>query len=131
MALDRNSWIRLAAAGGVAVSGGIHLRLYRNGYRDIHLDEVLGVDFSRSFALAVVAATVLSVLLVASVIWQRGARAASVGALIYAASALVAYALARTNGLLGFEESKWITEAVIAKAVELAVVVALLVELLS
>jgi uncharacterized membrane protein YhdT len=130
MALDRRSWIRLAAAGGIAVSGGIHLRLYRDGYRDIHLDRLLGVDLSRSFALAVASATVLSMVLVATVIWRRGAWVASVAALIYAAGTLAAYVLTRTNGVLGFEENRWITEAVIAKPVELAVVLTLLLGLI-
>lgn len=122
MALDRSSWLRLAAAGAIAVSGGIHLRLYRDGYRDIHLDRILGVDLSRSFALAIVAATVLSVALVATVVWQRGIRTVSIAAGVYAAGAVVAYALSRTSGLLGFEEHSWIAEAVIAKPVELAAV---------
>src|SRR5690348_9522909 len=99
MALDRSSWLRLAAAGAIAVSGGIHLRLYRDGYRDIHLDRILGVDLSRSFALAIVAATVLSVALVATVVWQRGIRTVSIAAGVYAAGAVVAYALSRTSRL--------------------------------
>ncbi len=131
MALDRTAVARLVAAMGIAVSGGIHLRLYRDGYRDIHLDRVLGVDLSRSFALAIAVATVLSVLLVASVVWERAGRIASLAAAAYAAGALVAYALSRTVGLLGFEESRWIGEAVIAKTAELLALPALLVAALG
>lgn len=131
MGLDRSSWLRLAAAAAIAVSGGIHLRLYRDGYRDIHLDRVLGVDLSRSFALAIIAAVALSVALVATVVWQRARVAVSASAAVYAASTLVAYALSRTSGLLGFEEHRWIAEAAIAKPIELAAVVALAVALIG
>lgn len=109
----------VVAAALVAVSGGVHLRLYREQYRDVHVDRVLGIDLASSFVLSVVAATVIAILLLASVALDRGHRPAAVVGLLYAVGALVAYALSRTVGLLGFEESRWIPEAVVLKPIEL------------
>lgn len=125
MSLDRKDALRLAAALLFAVSGGIHVRLFRAQYRDIHVDRILGVDFAGSFVLAVVAATIVSILLVVTVIWSRGATVASTVGIIYSAGAIAAYALSRTIGLLGFEERGWIPEAAVAKPVELMAVVLL------
>jgi hypothetical protein len=122
---DRNMAFRIAAAIALAVSGGIHLRLYRDGYRDIHIDRVLGVDLGRSFAIAIVAATVISVLLVAATLWHRSETIVSIMGIAYAAGALVAYGLSRTVGLLGFDEDRWSTEALISKPIELAAIVLL------
>ena len=46
--MSRNQVVSIAATICHAVSGGIHLRLYRDGYRDIHVDSVLGIDLASS-----------------------------------------------------------------------------------
>jgi plastocyanin len=109
----------------LAISAGVHIRLYREQYRDVHVDSVLGVDLSRSFVLSVIAGTVLSLLLVLTVALHWRGRLVVTGAFAYAVGALVAYGLSRTVGLLGFEEDRWITEAVVVKPVELAAAVLL------
>lgn len=125
MSLTRSDIARLAGAALLAVSAGVHFRLLRGGYRDIHVDSVLGIDLSRSFVIAVVAGVALSLLLVASVIWDFDGRLIALAGAGYALGAIVAYALSRTSGFLGFEESEWVTEAVLAKPVELLAAVAL------
>jgi plastocyanin len=109
----------------LAISAGVHVRLYREQYRDVHVDSVLGVDLSRSFVLSVIAGTVLSLLLVLTVALHWRGRLVVTGAFAYAVGALVAYGLSRTVGLLGFEEDRWVTEAIIVKPVELAAAVLL------
>ena len=45
--------------------------------------------------------------------------------LVFSAGAVVAYALSRTVGLLGFEESRWLTEAYWAQAAQVGAVLLL------
>jgi hypothetical protein len=123
--MTKRSLVLLLAGLAVAVSGGIHLRLYREGYRDISVDRVLGLDISRSFALNAVAGVIIGLALVAAALGLIRATIPAVAGLAYAGSAIVAYVLSRTVGLLGFEESRWITEAYWAEAVQLAVVLLL------
>jgi hypothetical protein len=115
----------------VAVSGGIHLRLYREGYRDISVDRVLGLDISRSFALNALAGAVIGVALLAAAVGLLSGTVPALAGLAFSAGAIVAYVLSRTVGLLGFEEDRWITEAWWAEAVQVAAVVLLVGVLLS
>lgn len=117
--------LTLTAAGLVAVSGGVHLRLYREQYRDVHVDRVLGVDLASSFVLSVAAATLVAILLTTSMVLNRGVRPAAVAGILYSAGAIVAYALSRSVGILGFEENRWIPEALFVKPIELAAVILL------
>ena len=123
--LDRLDAARLVGAALLAVSAGLHLRLFLGGYRDIHLRDVLGLDLAGSFALAVVSGVVVASLLVASVLYERGARLIAAAGVAYALGALAAYALTRTTGFLGFEETRWVPEAVVAKPTEVAACVVL------
>ena len=115
----------------VAVSGGIHLRLYREGYRDISVDRVLGLDISRSFALNAVAGVVIGVALLAAAVGLVRGTVPALAGLVFSAGAIGAYVLSRTVGLLGFEEDRWITEAYWAEGVQVAAVVLLAVHLLT
>lgn len=121
----------IAGAALVAVSGGVHLRLYREQYRDVHVDRVLGVDLASSFVLSVLAATLIAILLLASVMLDKGHRVFATAGLCYAVGAIVAYALSRTTGLLGFEESRWMPEAIIVKPIELLAALLLTLTLLA
>ena len=116
---------------GVALSGGVHLRLYRGGYRDIHIDSVAGIDLSRSFVLAFVTAALLTALLLLALANPALMRIAAVAAGLYAAGAIAAYIATRNGGLLGFEDTATSTEAVIAKSAELVTIVAAAVVLLG
>jgi hypothetical protein len=80
---------------------------------------------SRAFAINAIAGLVLAELLVASLIWPRLRWPAVLGGLAFAASTLVAYALTRTSGLLGFHDDHTITEAVIAVTAEIVALGAL------
>jgi hypothetical protein len=102
----------------VAVSGGIHLRLYLDGYRGIHFDQVLGLDISRSFLANALVAAALSAFVVAYATTDRLAIAGDLAGIAYGAASLAAYAATRTVGLLGFEDNEWTTEAIVAKAAE-------------
>ena len=116
---------------GVALSGGVHLRLYRGGYRDIHIDSVAGIDLSRSFVLSFVSAAVITALLLVALANPKLLRLAAVAVGLYAAGAIAAYIKTRTGGLLGFEDTATSTEAVIAKSAELVTIVAAAVVLLG
>ncbi len=107
---------------GVAVSGGVHLRLYRGGYRNIHIDSVAGVDLGRSFLLAVVGAAVIVVAGLAALARPQLLRPVAVIAGLYALGAIAAYIATRNGGLLGFQDTKTSTEAVVAKSAELLTV---------
>lgn len=111
---------RLFTALLVAISGGVHLRLYLDGYRDIHVESVLGIDLSRSFLLSVLAALVVAELLAVSALRARWATPAYLAAVLYAAGSVAAFALSRTTGLLGFEEHRWDWQSVVAVGSELS-----------
>jgi hypothetical protein len=127
----RRDELLIGAAALVAVSGGVHLRLYREQYRDVHVDRVLGVDLASSFVLSVLAATLIAILLLSGVALGRGHRPLALAGFVYAAGAIVAYALSRTVGLLGFEETRWLTEAIVVKPVELIAAIVLGLTLLA
>lgn len=125
MTRTRAVWIMVGAA-GVFVSAYMHFYLYFwGGYRGISIDRVAGLDISRSFALNAVAGLVIAELLVVSVRFERIALPAAMLGIGFALGALGAYALTRTNGLLGFEENSWTVEAVVAKTAEVVAVIAL------
>jgi hypothetical protein len=115
--------LRYLSALLVAVSGGIHLRLYLDGYRDIHVDQVLGLDIGRSFLATALLAATISVFLAAFASAPKFAMLGDLAAIAYGAGTLAAYAATRTVGLLGFEDNEWSTEAVIAKVAETLVIV--------
>jgi hypothetical protein len=125
--LSRLDAAQLAGAALLAVSAGVHLRLFLGGYRDIHLRDVFGVDLAGTFVAAVITGSVVASLLVASVVYQRAARMCAVAGVAYALGALVAYTLTRTSGFLGFEEDRWVPEALVSKPVELAACILLIV----
>ena len=130
-AVDRTAMARLAAGLLVAVSGGIHVRLYRGGYQAIHLDRILGIDLAASFVVAIIAATAISILLIAAVV-RRGLEVpTTIVALAYCVGAVASYALTRTSGFLGFEESAWTSEAIAAKTVETIAIALLLFSLVG
>ena len=116
---------------GVALSGGVHLRLYRGGYRDIHIDSIAGIDLSRSFLLSFISAALITALLVVALANPKLLKPAAAAAGIYAAGAIAAYLKTRNGGLLGFEDTATSTEAVIAKSAELVTLVAAAVVLLG
>jgi len=128
-ALPSSDLRRLVAALLVAVTGGLHALLYREEYRDIHVDEMLGIDVSRSFLLATFAAAALATALVLTVVVGRGGRQVALAGIAFAVGSLAAYALTRTVGFLGFEESRWTTEAILSKLAEVGALVALVASL--
>ncbi len=125
MTTTRTSVALVVAGLLVAVSGGIHLRLYREGYREISVDRVLGIDIARAFALNAVLGLVIGVALVAAGLGLIRATVPALAGLVFCAGAIVAYALSRTVGLLGFEESRWLTEAYWAQAAQVGAVLLL------
>lgn len=116
----------LVGAAGVLVSAYLHFYLYYwGGYRGISIDRVAGLDISRSFALNAIAGLLIAELLV--IAWRVDSLARPVAALgvLLAAGTIGASVLARTSGLLGFSESGWTIEAVIAQAAQGVAVLAL------
>ena len=113
---------RLLAAGALAVlvSSFVHFYLYfRAGYRGITGHELLGLSISRSFALNAIGGLIIAELLVLALRAPRLERVAAASGILFCASALVAYGLSRTVGLLGFTEDQTSAEAVIAVVAEL------------
>ena len=116
----------VVGAAAVLVSGYIHFYLYfRGGYRGIAPESFAGITISRSFALNAIAAVAIAEGLVCSLRWKWLATWASLAGIGFVASALVAYVLTRTTGLLGFSDDQTSTEAVIAVTAELVAMVAL------
>lgn len=105
--------VRIAAATFLLVGGGIHLDLWRGGYRAIRY---IGPLF--------VANVAVSALLVLAVLIRPDVRVA-LAALLFSAGSIVALVLSRTTGLLGFTERAWTDMAVQATSAELGAVVAL------
>jgi hypothetical protein len=121
---SRRGLILLGAS--VLASGYMHFYLYFwGGYRAISPERVAGLDISRSFALNAIAGLVIAELLVLSLRFDWLAKPAAVLGVLFALGALGAYTLARTSGLLGFSESGWSAEAVIAAIVETVAVLSL------
>jgi hypothetical protein len=124
--MSRRSSLIVIGAASVLVSAYTHFYLYFwGGYRGISIDRVAGIDISRSFALNAIAGLVIAELLVVSLRWDRLAKPAALLGVLFAIGALGGYTLARTSGLLGFTESGWTTEAVIAMAAEVLAVLSL------
>ena len=118
--------LRILGAVAIALSGYIHYRLYFDeGYRSIDLERVAGINLSRSFVLSIIVAAVVTVALLASLRWSALIVPACAGGIVYGIGAIIAYTLSRTDDLLGFSESRWITEAKIAKPAEAVAVVVL------
>jgi hypothetical protein len=87
--------LRLGIAATLAVSGVSHAYLYIHGYRHIpNIGTAFLLQASVCFALAVL-------LVIGGPAWLRWAAAG------LAAGTLVAFALSRTVGLLGFSERGW------------------------
>jgi hypothetical protein len=105
--------LRLGIAATLAVSGVSHAYLYIHGYRHIpNIGTAFLLQASVGFAVAVL-------LVVGGPAWLRWVGAA------LAAGSLVAFALSRTVGLLGFSERGWqpAPHAVISVAAEVLTVV--------
>ena len=120
--MTKRSLVLLVSGLLVAASGGIHLRLYREGYREISVDRVLGIDISRSFALNALAGLLIGSALVAAALGLIRGTVPAVLGLVFSASAVGGYVLSRTVGLLGFEEERWLTEAYWAEAVQVGAI---------
>jgi hypothetical protein len=87
--------LRVAIAVALAVSGISHAYLYIHGYRHIpNIGTAFLIQASASVAVAVL-------LVVGGPAWLRWAAAALAG------GSLVAFALSRTVGVLGFTERGW------------------------
>jgi hypothetical protein len=116
----------VVGAAAVLLSAYMHGYLYFwGGYRGISIDRILGIDISRSFALNAVAGLVIAEILVLSLRYERLAIPGAVTGVAFALSAIGAYVLARTSGILGFNESGWSTEAVISETAEVIAALAL------
>ncbi len=117
----------LVGAAAILVSGWVHFRLYfRGGYRGIAPESFAGLTISRSFVLQAIGAVVIAELLVLSVRIPRLVLPAAASGILFAAGSLVAYALSRTSGLLGFVEDSTTTDAVVAIVAEAVAVATLL-----
>ena len=127
MTRDRTTIILLLlGAAGVLVSGYVHFHLYFwGGYRGITIDRVAGLDISRAFAINALAGVAIAECLVLSLRYERLATPAAVAGVLFSLGALVAYALSRTSGLLGYDEHGWTTEAVVSKAAEVVALASL------
>jgi hypothetical protein len=124
--MSRRPGLIVIGAASVLVSAYTHFYLYFwGGYRGISIDRIAGIDISRSFALNAIGGLVIAELLVLSLRWERLAKPAALLGVLFAIGALAGYTLARTSGLLGFTESGWSTEAVIAMAAEVIAIVSL------
>ncbi len=115
--------LRTVIAVLLLISGGIHLRLYHDGYRDVP-----DIRLGRSFLLDAIAAGLLAV---AVMVWRN--RLTLLAAAALSVGSLAAFALSRTDqGIFGFSESGLqpspeATVALIAEMAALAVIVWLLV----
>ena len=117
-----------AAIGATAllVSGWVHAYLYfRGGYRGIAPESVAGLTISRSFVLQAVSTVVVAEIVVVGLMVRRLLLPGALAGIALALGSLVAYALSRTSGLLGFTEAATTIEAVIAVGAELVAVAAL------
>ena len=104
---------RMVAALLLAVGGGVHLDLWRDGYRGIRY---IGPLF--------LANAIVSGIVAARLVLGGGRPTALAGAAI-AAGSLAGLALSRTVGLFGFVESGWTPAAARAVAAEIGAVVTL------
>ena len=81
----------------VLVGGAVHLRLYFDGYRDIPVGHI-GAQFLLNAIAAAVIALGLVGSLVAHLVPRWVGRVAAGGGIVWAAIALVAFAMARSSG---------------------------------
>ena len=122
----RRPSLLLIGAAGVLVSGFVHFRLYFDGgYRGIAPESFAGITISRAFAVNALAGFLIAWALVVSVRVPRLAPLAALAGAAFAAGTLGAYALSRTVGILGFEESATTTDAVLGAIAEVVALVAL------
>src|SRR5581483_603237 len=92
---SRDLLLRLGIAVSLVVSAVSHVHLYRHGYQHIpNIGDGFLVQASVSFALALL-------ILVGGPAWLHWAAAAVAG------GSVVAFAMSRTIGLLGFTERGW------------------------
>ena len=111
---------RLATGVLIVLAGGIHLWLWwRGGYR--HAPGAVGPSFVVDAALSAIVGTLVLV---------RGDRRAAWAGSALAALALLAYMVARTVGLSGFQEREWTRLSLAAAGSEALVLVLLLTEAL-
>jgi len=103
----------MAAATFLLVGGGIHLDLWRSGYR--------GIDYIGPLFVANVA---VSALLVLALLIRPNVRVAIAG-ILFAVGSIAALVLSRTTGLLGFTERAWTHMAVQATTAEFGAVIAM------
>ena len=101
-------WMRVLAAAGVLVSAYVHLKLWFEGFRDIH---VIGP----AFMLNAVAGLVIAVLLV---LWRHWVPLLL--ALGFGVSTLGAFVVSATVGLFGVHEvwtGTWVLAAAVSEVV--------------
>lgn len=103
--------LRIIGALGVAVSAAVHLKLWADGYRDVH-------TIGPAFMLNAVAGALICVLLLA---WRHWI--AALLTMGFGASTLGAFVVSATVGLFGLHES-WVGGYVWAAAVAEVVAVA-------
>jgi hypothetical protein len=111
--------VRVIAAALVLVGGGIHLKLYNDGYKDFP-----NHNLGRSFLLNVIASVVVAV---AIVVWRNPL--ALLAGILLLDGTLFAFGLARTSiGIFGFTETGFnpSPEAALAVIVEIAAAVLLI-----
>lgn len=124
--MDTRRGLLIVGAAAVLATGYMHFYLYFwGGYRGISIDRLAGIDISRSFALNAVAGLLIAEALALSLRYERLAAPAAALGILFAAAAIAGYTLARTSGLLGFTESGWSSEAVIAMVAEVLAIVSL------
>jgi hypothetical protein len=109
--------VRLPAIALIAVGGGIHLSLWRAGYR--HIPRI-GPWFIANVAV--------SALLVVAILVRDDARVTIVG-IVFSLASLGAIVMSRTVGIFGFTEKVWSPPAVQVVAAETGAVIALTVML--
>jgi len=97
----------------VLVGGGVHLQLWRTGYRGI---EYIGPLF--------IANVVVSGLLTLAILLRGNVRVA-LAAMLFSVGSIVALVMSRTTGLLGFTEREWTHLAVQATTAEIGALAAL------
>ncbi len=105
--------MRALAAICLLVGGGVHLRLYLDGYRDFP-----NHDLGRSFLANVIASAIVAVALMVTVRWP-----VLVAGIAVADGSLIAFAISRTDrGIFAFNEHGWnpSPEAVLAIGAEIA-----------
>lgn len=105
------------AATFLLVGGGIHLDLWRDGYRGIRY---IGPLF--------VANAVVSALLVLALLVRPNGLVAVAG-ILFSVGSLVSLVLSRTTGIFGFTEKVWTDLAVQATTAEIGAMVAMAVVL--